>query len=83
MTLSPVAKCLAVELSLSVLTTQVCHSRDLNTQPSTCKANTLRPKKINNSFSGQKFQNSKQQRDSFVFFLFEANILFLPCLSTK
>ena len=44
MTLTPVAKRLTVERSLPVLTTQLCHSRpsrDSNTKPSACQANTL------------------------------------------
>ena len=40
-TLTPIAERLAVELSLPVFTTKVCRNRDSNTQPSTCRANTL------------------------------------------
>ena len=37
MTLAHIAERLAVELSLPVFTTQVCGSRDSNTQPSACE----------------------------------------------
>ena len=41
MTLTPIAEHLAVELSQPVFTTYVCRGWDLNTQPSSCKANAL------------------------------------------
>ena len=40
-TLTPIAKRLAVELSLPVFTTKVYHGLDSNTQPSTCRDNPL------------------------------------------
>ena len=40
-TLTPIAERLAVELSLPVLTTQVCRGWDSNAQPSACGANAL------------------------------------------
>ena len=39
--LSPIVKCLAVELSQPVLTTYVCHGWDSNTQHSACMVNSL------------------------------------------
>ena len=40
-TLAPISERLAVELSLSVFTTKVCHGWDSNTQHSACEANAL------------------------------------------
>ena len=40
-TLTPIAERLAVELSLRISTTLVCHCWDSNTQPSACGPNTL------------------------------------------
>ena len=40
-TLTPVAERLAAEMSLPVLTTQVCRSSDSNAKPSACEANAL------------------------------------------
>ena len=40
-TLTPIAECLAVKLSLHVLTILVCCGWDSNTQPSACEANAL------------------------------------------
>ena len=40
-TLTPIAECLAVELSPPVFTTSVCSGRDSNTQPSAWEANAV------------------------------------------
>ena len=40
-TLAPITERFAVELSLPVFTTKVCHGWDLNTQPLACRANLL------------------------------------------
>ena len=39
MTLTPIVECSAVDLSLIVFTTWVCHGWDSNTQPPTCGTN--------------------------------------------
>ena len=41
MTLTPIAECLARELSLPDFTTKVCRIWDSNTQPSACDVNAL------------------------------------------
>ena len=40
-TLTPIAEQLAMELSLPISTTRVCHNWDLNNQPSACQAKAL------------------------------------------
>ena len=40
-TLTPIVEQLAVELSLPILATYVCHGWDSNDQPSTCRVNPL------------------------------------------